>query len=80
MIYVVNPDNKDDILGIGTGNTKIKAQQASAHDALIKFKTIQYNDNDSDYFSDSDDNSESGSESDHYENSLENSLMKMNQD
>jgi dsRNA-specific ribonuclease len=65
VIYVINPDEKDKILGIGVGNTKIKAQQNAAHNALVKLKNITYDDSESDYFSDSDDNIDKKKESIH---------------
>lgn len=54
VVYVFNQD-ENSIIGVGTGNTKTKAEQNAAHDALIKLGVIKDYDNCSDYYYESED-------------------------
>jgi dsRNA-specific ribonuclease len=55
-IYIKNNEGK--ILGVGSGNTKNKAEQNAAHDALIKMKILTDDENYSDYYGEASDNEE----------------------
>jgi dsRNA-specific ribonuclease len=49
VMFIKN--NEGQILGIGVGNTKNKAEQNAAHDTLVKFKVVDDHDDDvSDYY------------------------------
>jgi len=61
-------DNNNNIIGAGTGDTKIKSEQDSAHSALIKLGVIIDEDVESDYYGEENNTYETDdSESDYYE-------------
>lgn len=64
IIFIVNQDGK--ILGVGKNNTKNKAEQDAAHDALIRLNAIEEEDNDNDYYGELSDG-EKMDDSDYYE-------------
>lgn len=54
--FIVHIQNQDQIIGVGTGNTKNKAEQDAAHDALIKLNVIKNSDNTNDFYGEISDN------------------------
>jgi dsRNA-specific ribonuclease len=65
VMFIKN--NEGQILGVGIGNTKNKAEQNAAHDALVKFKVVDSTDDDmSDYYGEMSDNENISENSDYF--------------
>lgn len=67
-IFTIYVKSNNEVIGIGQGNTKSKAEQNSAYNALVKFGVIKNNDdNNSDYYGELSDNSDNSDSDDYFD-------------
>lgn len=59
--YAIGANNE--ILGVGSGNAKIKSEQLAAYQALIKLNAIKYEDDSNDFYGELSDDDSDGDES-----------------